>query len=51
MVHNILNLLPTEGSTVKISFYLGTDPVKKEEIVTWNDNILHDYHVTEWEEI
>lgn len=51
MMNNIQNLLPVEGSTVKISFYLGTDPVQKEEIVTWNDSILHDYHVTEWEEI
>lgn len=51
MVHNIIDLLPIEGSTVKINYYLGTDPIKKEEIVTWDDSILHNYHVTEWEEI
>lgn len=51
MMHSIQDLLPVEGSTVEINYYFGTDPNPKKEVVVWSDDILYNYHVTEWKTV
>ena len=50
-MQSIHELLPVEGSRVRIYFYLGTDPNQYTEDVIWDEKYLYDYHVTHWESI
>lgn len=51
MVHSIHDLLPTEGSRVKIYYYYGDDPQQYEEEVIWEEDIQYEYNVTHWKEV